>query len=440
MQKVDKFLKEKIFDHLPKELRTKYFDFEPRSYPDDKFCSDLLDEIKKSHENCDYYREHVCKQFDFDVPDSLTPDDLENIPYLPCQIFKESEDRFMNLLKVPSEDIVLYSLSSSTTGDPSIVPRTVEDFDQIQYNSIKMFTEFLLWKESKDAMNFNFSPNREFMAVMARIKLNNPEHKKLLGGRVRYFTMCMNKPKEYYGTVKYMIKVELLKTAWESMKGGEKKHSFKLDVAEMLKIIQEILQTGQHKKKKHDRIHFGGSTMLMYQMIAGLYKKNVQLNLKDRCHVSTGGGGWDGVKGEVKMPDPINKRQFIGMFQKCLNVELKDFTDIFAFTESPVLFASHWSEKRQDFIYHCPDYARIIVRDLDKLESVNEGEEGLLEVITPYGVNGVVNQAMLVDDLVELISKTKCPECGYEGAAFRILGRLENAQGKSCSSLINWKY
>ncbi|GAH42334.1 unnamed protein product, partial [marine sediment metagenome] len=87
--------------------------------------------------------------------------------------------------------------------------------------------------------------------------------------------------------------------------------------------------------------------------------------------------------------------------------------------------------KYQDFLLHCPDTARIIVRDLESLEPVNDGEEGLLEVLTPYGVNGTINQAVLVDDIVELISINKCPECGYKGATFRIIGRLKNAQGKS---------
>ena len=114
--------------------------------------------------------------------------------------------------------------------------------------------------------------------------------------------------------------------------------------------------------------------------------------------------------------------------------------DIYAFTEGPTLFGGHWSENYQDFLLHCPDTARIIVRDLENLEPVNEGEEGLLEVLTPYGVNGTINQSVLVDDIVDLISKIKCPECGYKGATFRIIGRLKDAQGKSCSSLIDWVY
>jgi hypothetical protein len=136
----------------------------------------------------------------------------------------------------------------------------------------------------------------------------------------------------------------------------------------------------------------------------------------------------------------VDKSRFIEYYEKVFNIKPKDIADIYAFTEGPTLFGGHWSEKYQDFILHCPNTSRIIVRDLDKLEPVNKGMEGLLEVITPYGVNGSINQAVLVDDIVELIAENKCPECGYEGSVFRVLGRLKNAQGKSCSSIINWVY
>ena len=45
---------------------------------------------------------------------------------------------------------------------------------------------------------------------------------------------------------------------------------------------------------------------------------------------------------------------------------------------------------------------------------------------------------MIVDDHVELVTRNKCPECGREGATFKILGRVEQSEGIGCSSLIKW--
>ncbi|MFX1496013.1 MAG: hypothetical protein ACFFBH_00665 [Promethearchaeota archaeon] len=433
-------MKYKVHDYLPKELKRKYFDSELHQYSDKTFYNDVLEQIKFSYSNCRYYREDLCKKFDFSIPDEINSNNLDNIPYIPSDLYKKSENRTLNLLKVPLDDIVLFSCSSSTSGDPSIVPRTLEDFDQIQYNSIKVFNEFFRWKdlrtENKKSVIFNFAPGRFLMAMMARKNVKGFEYVK----KTRYFTACMNKPWEYYGFEEYMVKAKFLKTIWAilstlSMKGG-----FIVDVSRMLKIIKKIVKTNQWKNTEVCKLLFGGSPLLMNNMFENrLLKENIFYDLDGMSFVGCGGGGWDGVKGEAKL-NAVDKLRFIQNYEKVFNIKPKDIADIYAFTEGPTLFGGHWSEKYQDFILHCPDTSRIIVRDIESLEPVNDGMEGLLEVITPYGVNGSINQAVLVDDIVELISKKNCPECGYEGATFRIIGRLKNVQGKSCSSIIDWLY
>ncbi|MFX1501123.1 MAG: hypothetical protein ACFFDH_09200 [Promethearchaeota archaeon] len=430
----------KFHDHLPEELKTKYFDFIPNDYPDDKFCKDLLEQVKSSYNNCRYYQENLCKNFNFKIPDDLSIDDLETIPYLPTDIYKKSEERTMQLLKVPLDKIALFSCSSSTSGDPSIVPRTLEDFDHLQYNSIKVFTEFFKWKDykvdSKRSIIFNFAPDRLFMSVMVKKNVKGFEFIE----KTRYFTACMNKPWEYYGYEEYLVKIKLLKTIWAIISAFSIRGGVILDVTKMLKMIKTILKTGYWKKIDVHKIIFGGSPLLMNNMFEKrLLKEDIFYDLNGISFVGCGGGGWEGVKGEAKL-DAINKIKFIENYEKVFNIKPKDIGDIYAFTEGPTLFGGHWSEKYQDFLLHCPDTSRIIVRDIEKLEPVNEGMEGLLEVITPYGVNGTINQAVLVDDIVELISKDRCPECGYQGTTFRILGRLKNLQGRSCSSIINWIY
>ncbi len=430
----------KLHDYLPEDLKTKYFEFQNRDYPDHTFCDDLLNQVKLSYNNCKYYKDNLCKKFDFTIPDDLSIDSLEDIPYIPTDVYKKSGNRTLNLLKVHLENIALFSCSSSTTGDPSLVPRTLEDFDQLHYNSIKVFSEFFRWKGlkigKKRCLVFNFSPDRTFMSVMAKRSAKGFEYV----DKTRYFTACMNKPWEYYGHEEYLVKMKVLKTIWAIISTFSLKGGFILDVSKMLKMIKKVKETGYWKDTEVSKIIFGGSALLMNNMFEKrLLKENAFHDLEGKSFVGCGGGGWDGVKGEAKM-DAVKKSRFIEYYEKVFNIKPKDIADIYAFTEGPTLFGGHWSEKCQDFLLHCPNTTRIIIRDLDKLEPVSEGMEGLLEVITPYGVNGSINQAVIVDDIVELVSKNKCPECGYEGATFRVLGRLKNAQGKSCSSIINWIY
>jgi hypothetical protein len=430
----------KIRDWLPKELDTKYFDFEQRDINNDQFCSDILRQIVLSYKNNVYYRNVLCKKFNFVPPEELTIDKLEDIPYFPTELYKLSENKTLDLLKVPLEEIVLFSCSSSTTADPSIIPRTLGDFDQIQYNSIKVFSEFFHWKELKtekrSCLVFNFAPSRFMMTMMAKKNIKGFQYPE----RTRYFTACMNKPWEFYGHEEYMVKAKFFKTIWAIISTFSVKGGFVLDVTKMLKMIKKVLKTRSWKETEVSKILLGGSPLLMNNMFENrLLKENIHIDLGDIGSVGTGGGGWDGVKGEAKM-NAVQKTKFIDNYEKVFNIKSDKIADIYAFTEGPTLFGGHWSEKYQDFLLHCPNTSRIIVRDLDNLKPVSEGVEGLLEVITPYGVSGSINQAILVDDIIELVSKSKCPECGYEGATFRVNGRLKNAQGKSCSSLIDWLY
>ncbi|TFG25664.1 MAG: hypothetical protein EU529_00190 [Promethearchaeota archaeon] len=428
-------------DQLPKELRKKYFDFKSHQISDKKFCEDLLKQLKLSYNNCNYYQEKLCKKFDYTLPEDLTIGNLEKIPYIPSNDYKKSVSRNLELLKASLDEIVLFSCSSSTTGITSIIPRTLEDFDQIQYNAVKTYSEFFNWKEIKPepykrAIIFNFSPDRFFLSIMTKKNSKGFEYV----DKTRYFSSCINKPFEYYAHVEYMIKINLLVSIRTFLSTLSVRGGFVMDVSKMLKIIKKVLKTGKWEKRGVNKILFNGNPALMNYMFENrLLRENIFFDLDEISYVGCSGGGWDGVKGEVKL-DAVNKTRFIENYEKIFNIRSKNIRDIYSLAEVPTIFGGHWSEKYQDFLFHCPDTTRIIVRDLDKLEPVNEGEEGLLEVITPYGVNGSINQALLVDDIVEIISKKKCPECGYQGAVFRIIGRLENAQGKCCSSLINWSY
>ncbi|MFX0027231.1 MAG: hypothetical protein ACFE8M_12525 [Candidatus Hermodarchaeota archaeon] len=51
-------------------------------------------------------------------------------------------------------------------------------------------------------------------------------------------------------------------------------------------------------------------------------------------------------------------------------------------------------------------------------------------VLTPFGVS--------LDDLVELVSKNKCPECRYEVDTFTVHGRIMEKEGLGCSSIVKW--
>ena len=168
-----------------------------------------------------------------------------------------------------------------------------------------------------------------------------------------------------------------------------------------------------------------------------LKEANINFDLPN-SYITTSGGGWNGHKSQLKYP-PIEKTKFVSDCVEFFGTKVENITDMYGFTESPIVFGSHWSDQYQDFIFHCPPQARIIIRDMNTLDPLrNAGDNGFLEVLTPFGVATSVNHAILVDDQVELVSINRCPECGYEGDTFLVQGRIEDKKGLGCSSLVEW--
>ncbi|MFX1411239.1 MAG: hypothetical protein ACFFA6_12895 [Promethearchaeota archaeon] len=76
---------------------------------------------------------------------------------------------------------------------------------------------------------------------------------------------------------------------------------------------------------------------------------------------------------------------------------------------------------------------------MDTLDPLNKkGNQGLLEEFTPFGVATSVNHAVLIDDVVELVSKNRCPECGYEGDTFLVQGRIKDKERLGYASILEW--
>ncbi len=54
------------------------------------------------------------------------------VPFITTTLFKKSADIFTNLLRIPVDTIDKWTASSSTSGDPSMVGRSLSDIMQIK--------------------------------------------------------------------------------------------------------------------------------------------------------------------------------------------------------------------------------------------------------------------------------------------------------------------
>lgn len=378
------------------------------------------------------YNELVKKEnFKSDYLNEL--EDLTIIPYIPSVSFKESVKKFEKLLKIPVEspEFKIWNVSSCTTGDPSLVGRSLDDIEFLASMTIKCIYEFIpIPMEDHNqykTISMNFAPSVKFLNRIAM------RYTKLRP--VNLYTSTLNEITTKITKPKYLIKFFILKALKEIIKSHSLVGAFGINSKHVVKIINKNSSKPAYKQKN---ISIGGSLQLLNTFMNKYLKDvNIKFDLPN-SYITTGGGGWSGHKSQLKYP-PIEKTQFVSDCIEFFGTKVENITDMYGFTETPIVFGSHWSEKYQDFIFHCPPQARIIIRDINTLDPLNKsGDKGFLEVLTPFGVAASVNHAVLVDDIVELISKSKCPECGYEGYTFLVQGRIRDKEGLGCSSTVEW--
>lgn len=384
------------------------------------FFEDLQEEIQQTIGDNKMYAK-LCQDHEFSPKREITLDNLESIPYLTTSDFKLSANTYRELVR--TEDINTWTVSSGTSEDPSIVGRTKEDIDLMHKLWRARFKEFFFYDIV--SIVFNFAPASKLMRILAR----RESHIK----NSQMFLACIN---DAYGQEKsnchYLVKIRPLKTIFRIVSTFGKVAVVELDKGFVVKQLR--------KRKPEDFTVLGGNALLMNNlMINYLIPKKITFDLGDHGAVCSGGGGWEGVKAQIKM-GPINKEEWIERNYEVYGIKSEYIRDIYGFNESSTGFGGHWSDKYKNFVMHCPLSARIIVRDTETHEPVNTRGTGLIEVISPYAVKGYVGVAILGDDIVRLLgdNRSTCPECGYKGAHFIILGRSRTAPGRSCASLLKW--
>jgi len=386
-----------------------------------KFYDDLIATVKETAADCNIYS-NLCDEAEFDFDATLNDSNLGEIPYVSWNLFKESNDRFKELLRGDTfEKLDYWMESSATCGDASIVGRLDDDIEVLKANYNEVFNSFSI----KDQVNnlILFAPNIRF--------INKIRHN--FYGKNTYLLYKSIVDIWEGKHINYLLQFFFGKTIWKMIS------TFK--VRAVIGINGKLLESELNRidKNKIPTI-IANSPLWMHKVLNDFHEKNKKtFDMSENIRIITGGGGWDGTKGRVKLGHEVDKSEFIEQMCDMFNITTDKFCDNFAATESPLSCGGHWSKRYNDFLLHMNnDQGRIVVRDVNTLEPLKKtGEPGILELITPYGVNSYAGVAVLLDDLVQVENWEKCPECGREGAIFRVIGRLTPSIGKGCSSLFS---
>lgn len=382
--------------------------------------SDLRIEVEATSNDCKLYKK-ISEEKEYDFDQTIKGSNLDEVPYVNWNYFKESNKRFPELLRIPYNKLSYWTISSSTSGDPSLVGRNVEDIEVFKNNYRKVFEEYSKMRSVKRLILF--APSLEFMNKMPGT---------WLGKRGFLFYRDIADIWKNY-EIDYLLKFKVWKFFLYLISHFRAKAFIEINGKLMVKSLKEV---------EHQQIPtlIANSVPLMYQNFVDYYKKHKKgFNMPKTFRIQLGGGGWNGIKGRIKLEHIINKVDFMEKMSDFFNIPYDNITDNYGATEVPIACGGHWSKNYEDFLFHIDkDEAYIIIRDIETLERIKKtNEPGIIEVLTPYGVKSYAGVAVMLDDIVEIVDFNKCVECGREGIVFRITGRMTPEIGKGCSSFTN---
>ena len=299
---------------------------------------------------------------------------LEEVPYIPVQMFK-----LFDLATCPESDIVrIVKSSGTTTNVPSKVPLNKETV----MRQIKALTVTLA--------NYLGADKKTFLVIDHEKIVSSGQDMSARGAGVRGLSI-------YASEIHYLLKEEDGKLV--------------LNRPVIDKICNEY---------KNTDVYIFGFTYIMWSVFYKQIKdENIEFTFKSVTIFHS--GGWKKLEDEK-----VSKETFTQKTASLFNTDEKHIHDFYGMAEQlGVIFVD--CEKGNK---HVPDFASVIIRDMQTLKPSAIGEVGFIEVLSILA-NSYYSQAILTEDRGFLVGVDDCP-CGRKGEYFRFTSRIPKAELRGC--------
>lgn len=134
------------------------------------------------------------------------------------------------------------------------------------------------------------------------------------------------------------------------------------------------------------------------------------------------GGGWKEYY--TQKPD---KKAMYQLVEEVLNIPESRCREFFGAVEHPILYCDC-----EHHHFHVPIYGRVIIRDVDTMEPVENGTVGLVNLLTPM-IQSAPILSIMTDDLGILHDASECG-CGINAPWLEILGRVGMSDITTCAA------
>lgn len=334
---------------------------------DQLFADATRENVKHHIENCPDYR-RILGNFSFDVSDIRTIEDIDKIPFIPTVYFKRHE-----LVSMPQKKMAIKATSSGTSsGLKSMVGMGYKDLYRGFRMIRRLFGYHKLWSLRRvNYFIFGYEPSKHTDVVIMK--------------SANGFSKVAPAKKRYYAI------------RWD------KAHArFKVDLDYMKRNLIKA-------SKKRYPIRTIGFPAYTYFLLKEMRDEGIRLTMPKGSLV-TMGGGWKEFYQEA-----VDKQAFYDLVSEVLGIEEKNIIEFFGAVEHPVIFPDC-----EHHHMHIPIYSRVIIRDPDTFEPLENGRLGLINLLSPMNEATPLTSVM-TDDLG--ILHEGCP-CGLKAPWLEIVGRV----------------
>ena len=199
-----------------------------------------------------------------------------------------------------------------------------------------------------------------------------------------------------------------------SMFGSRKVFALNNDMTLNYEKVSDFVK--QHKDKS---ILLFGFTSIVYQhFYKELEKNNLKLDLSNGVLIH--GGGWKKL-----INIAVDSKTFRKNLKSVCNINRVH--DYYGMVEQT---GSIHMECEEGYL-HTSEYSDIIIRGFKDFEVLNNGKEGVIQLISliPLSYPG---HSILTEDLGYIVGEDDC-SCGRKGKFFKITGRIKKAELRGCS-------
>ncbi|MBU3190953.1 acyl-protein synthetase [Clostridium bowmanii] len=299
---------------------------------------------------------------------------LEQVPYIPVNMFKYFD------LRICTQEQVVRVLNSSatTTGIPSKIYLDKRTSIRQTQGLISTLTSFLGGKRRPMLIIDCAESNKRGDNITAR------------GAAIRGISTFASK-------IFYVMNSE----------NGE------------LKLNLDRLREFERSYKDEEILVYGFTYILWSRFLNVLKQEGIKVDMPKLKLLHS--GGWKKL-----ISEKVEKKIFSETASNLLNTSATNIIDFYGMVEQVgVIFIDCPSGYK-----HVPNFAEIIIRDIQTLEEVKIGGTGLIEVMSILG-SSYPSQAILTEDIGEFVGIDDCP-CGRRGKYFRFKSRVDKAEIRGC--------